>query len=265
MAKTRDGNFDEPLPELPFIGICNRVSCGDLFRAFDEFRKSELFSNFQTAMSLLNDEKGLEIIGEMLEKPELISNFVGSNGVDENKPDKLKKDEITSEDGDFGVDFSSLVDGQPSSVTKEEKGKPIISANLDYYTAARNETWKGDEEVVPDHIDVEVEETIPNKTDVVVPLPEISESIDEIPQEFEVLTVQKTVDLPIPVEEKASRTSPTALHISQLPQAFVSTTSSPLTSYSTTTRPTTTRSVFYTTTKQNFRVKDDYYSIYYDT
>ncbi|KAI6232452.1 hypothetical protein M3Y95_00487400 [Aphelenchoides besseyi] len=249
MAKTKDGNFDEPLPELPFIGICNRVSCGDLFRAFDEFRKSEMFSNFQTAMSLLNDEKGLEIIGEMLEKPELISNFVGTNGVGENQPDKLKKDELTSEDGDFGVDFSSLVDGQPRNDT-----------NSNFQV----DKGKGEEEVVPDHIDVEVEETIPTTTEVVAPLPEISESIDEIPQEFEVLTVQKTVDLPIPVEEKAPQPS-AALHISKLPQTVASTTSSPLTSYSTTTRHTTTRSVFYTTTKQNFRVKDDYYSIYYDT
>ena len=47
LKKTDSGNFDEPLPEIPFIGICNRLSCGDIYKAIDEFRKSDLFSNFQ--------------------------------------------------------------------------------------------------------------------------------------------------------------------------------------------------------------------------
>lgn len=47
MQKAKTGNFDEPMPELPFIGICNRLNCGDVYKAVDEFRKSEFFSNFQ--------------------------------------------------------------------------------------------------------------------------------------------------------------------------------------------------------------------------
>ncbi|KAI6244001.1 hypothetical protein M3Y99_00068900 [Aphelenchoides fujianensis] len=57
--EAKSGNFDEPLPELPFIGICNRLSCGDIYKAVDEFRKSDAFGNLQTALSLLSDEKGL--------------------------------------------------------------------------------------------------------------------------------------------------------------------------------------------------------------
>lgn len=55
--KTKSGDFDEPLPELPFIGICNRLSCGDIYKAIDEFRKSELFSNFQVRF---NDRRNRE-------------------------------------------------------------------------------------------------------------------------------------------------------------------------------------------------------------
>jgi hypothetical protein len=39
LQKAKSGNFDEPLPELPFIGICNRLSCGDIYKAVDQFRQ----------------------------------------------------------------------------------------------------------------------------------------------------------------------------------------------------------------------------------
>jgi len=51
LTKAKSGNFDEPLPEIPFLGICNRLSCGDLYKAVDEFRKSEFFSNFQVVLT----------------------------------------------------------------------------------------------------------------------------------------------------------------------------------------------------------------------
>jgi hypothetical protein len=47
LHKAQTGDFDEPLPEIPFIGICDRLSCADIYKALDEFRKSEFFSNFQ--------------------------------------------------------------------------------------------------------------------------------------------------------------------------------------------------------------------------
>lgn len=49
LQNAEKGNFDEPLPEIPFIGICNRLSCADIYKALDEFRKSEFFSNFQVS------------------------------------------------------------------------------------------------------------------------------------------------------------------------------------------------------------------------
>uniref|UniRef100_A0A0M3IRZ2 Restriction of telomere capping protein 4 n=1 Tax=Ascaris lumbricoides TaxID=6252 RepID=A0A0M3IRZ2_ASCLU len=42
------GDFEDPIAELPgFMGLCNRLSCGDIYKAIDQFRKSEFFSNFQ--------------------------------------------------------------------------------------------------------------------------------------------------------------------------------------------------------------------------
>lgn len=144
LAKAKSGNFDEPLPELPFIGICNRVSCGDIYKAVDEFRKSEFFSNFQTVMSLLHDPKGLDIIGDVLANPELIENFVsGKNGGSlpevasgTKTASKSAKDDVTTEDGDFGIDFSAVEDGKPIEVTKKpDRELPLISANMDYYSS----------------------------------------------------------------------------------------------------------------------------------
>lgn len=44
------GDFEDPIAELPeFLGICNRLSCGDIYKAIDQFRKSEFFTNFQVA------------------------------------------------------------------------------------------------------------------------------------------------------------------------------------------------------------------------
>ena len=69
------------MQELPFIGICNRISCGDLYKPSINFVKvsaglraaarnaalfaiaGEFFSNFQISISLLHDPKGLDVIG----------------------------------------------------------------------------------------------------------------------------------------------------------------------------------------------------------
>uniref|UniRef100_A0A0M3HG17 STI1 domain-containing protein n=1 Tax=Ascaris lumbricoides TaxID=6252 RepID=A0A0M3HG17_ASCLU len=62
------------------MGLCNRLSCGDIYKAIDQFRKSEFFSNFQTAMQLIQDPKGWEIIGDLLSNPDLIAQFTGGSG-----------------------------------------------------------------------------------------------------------------------------------------------------------------------------------------
>ncbi|VDK52081.1 unnamed protein product [Anisakis simplex] len=75
------GDFGDPISELPeFLGICNRLSCGDIYKAIDQFRKSEFFTNFQTAMQLIQDPKGWEIIGDLLSNPELIAQFTSGPG-----------------------------------------------------------------------------------------------------------------------------------------------------------------------------------------
>ncbi|KAK6039473.1 hypothetical protein COOONC_23022, partial [Cooperia oncophora] len=76
--------FGDPGPELPeFLGLCNRLSCGDIYKAIDKFRRSEFFSNFQTALSLIHDPNGWETIGNLLSNPELISQFTAGTGMEE--------------------------------------------------------------------------------------------------------------------------------------------------------------------------------------
>nr|CDJ83803.1 Protein B0403.5 [Haemonchus contortus] len=76
--------FGDPGPELPeFLGLCNRLSCGDIYKAIDQFRRSEFFSNFQTALSLIHDPNGWETIGNLLSNPELISQFTAGTGMEE--------------------------------------------------------------------------------------------------------------------------------------------------------------------------------------
>ncbi|GMT31450.1 hypothetical protein PFISCL1PPCAC_22747 [Pristionchus fissidentatus] len=164
MGGQKKNEFGEPGPELPenkkkynelqFLGICNRLSCGDIYKAIDEFRRSEFFSNFQTAMQLMQDPKGWEIIGKMLSNPELISSFTGGAGevlggvagggagaglggmlgsaLGGAKAAVAKEggDAITSKDGDFGTDFSSVAKLQ---IDKDQffKGAPETSFSID--------------------------------------------------------------------------------------------------------------------------------------
>ncbi|KAJ1353537.1 hypothetical protein KIN20_010180 [Parelaphostrongylus tenuis] len=79
-----NGNFEDPVPELPeFLGLCNRLSCGDIYKAINKFRRSEFFSNFQTALSLIHDPNGWETIGKLLSNPELISQFTAGTDMGE--------------------------------------------------------------------------------------------------------------------------------------------------------------------------------------
>jgi hypothetical protein len=193
--------------------------------------QSEFFSNFQTAISLLHDPKGLDIIGEILANPELIENYVGGKSGGPDVALSGGKTAVKATDGDIGVDFSNVEDGKPINVNKENM--PVVSANLDYYSSV-DHAKPEKEEPIPDHVDVE--ETIPavNST---IPLPEISESIDAAPQEYEV--IEETISIPKGVEMPVKTTTAVTL-----------TTTSTLPPY--------------TTTKRNFRIRDPYYAIYYD-
>uniref|UniRef100_A0A0N4UJU7 EF-hand domain-containing protein n=1 Tax=Dracunculus medinensis TaxID=318479 RepID=A0A0N4UJU7_DRAME len=142
LINSKEG-FD-PLIELPeFLGICNRLSCGDIYKAIDQFRKSELFSNFQTALQLIQDPKGWEIIGEFLSNPDMIAQFTGDgllgNLFGSSLSNSKGSEKITPEDGDFGTDFSSLVGSKPFKERKPTPEEwPEIAENVDsedYYNA----------------------------------------------------------------------------------------------------------------------------------
>uniref|UniRef100_A0A0R3QNC0 Uncharacterized protein n=1 Tax=Brugia timori TaxID=42155 RepID=A0A0R3QNC0_9BILA len=157
------GNFDERIFNLPeILGICNRLSCGDIYKAIDAFRKSEFFINFQTALQLIQDPKGWEILGDLISNPDLIAQFMngaggakGDRGSIENlfgsitrtsKSSKNNTKEIGPEDGDIGIDFSKMIEnGNSGYGNKFEKSKkptveelPEIAENIDaidYYNA----------------------------------------------------------------------------------------------------------------------------------
>uniref|UniRef100_A0A1I7YLC6 EH domain-containing protein n=1 Tax=Steinernema glaseri TaxID=37863 RepID=A0A1I7YLC6_9BILA len=292
LMNSQKGDFDEPIPELPeFFGICNRLSCGDIFKALDQFKKSEFFSNFQTALQLIQDPKGWDIIGELLSKPELIASFTGGqmpglenifgsalgkpegeNGAKENKP-KQRPGDILPGDGDLGTDYSSLVDERPPELQKVKKPNaielPEIAENVDggtedYYSAV---SGGGDEYVETIEKVEKIEKTKPTAPPVKerMELPEISESIDGPGEEIdgmETITVDEKIEsvLPSPTEKKPS-----------FQRRFVTVEATSTTTRAPVTRaPLTTRKPFVittripTTTTKNFRKEDDYYSMYYD-
>ncbi|KAE9550439.1 hypothetical protein FO519_006354 [Halicephalobus sp. NKZ332] len=236
LMKSGDGFDDPKIPELPFIGICNRVNCGDIYKALDQFKKSEVFSNFQTALSLFQDPKGLDIIEQLLENPELIEQFAGKP---ENIGELLGKAEgsaksrgnsnghsmsILPSDGDLGIDFTSEI--EPKKI-----GKPEISANIDgtdYYSAVEKEGPSSS--VDYDYESVNVEETISPTTTTIIkttteanmkktepPLPELSFSVDEavdsvdsLPEYGSVVDIEEAAPIN-PKSQPTRKVSPSAM------------------------------------------------------
>jgi len=319
LKKSQSGNFDEPLPEIPFIGICNRLSCGDIYKAIDEFRKSELFSNFQTALSLMHDPKGWDVIGELLSNPELIENFTGAESLQEmfgsgsksksaatSKAAAGVKNSRSGEEKNIGIDFSSMVDEHPTGVEKTEKAisPAAISENIDapdYYSFAE----KGEEVLPPDTASASGKADLalssirgPDKTSAkystttfvptrllatttrsspgLIPLPEIAESIDELPEGSETLTLEKVEKIPSNSTNHRNLAETGAIMVEkvvnysaqkrqdpfkqQTPKMIIPSTRK----MATTTTPTTTPTTTTTKKKKNFRLNDDYYSMYYD-
>ena len=303
LMKSGDGFDDPKIPELPFIGICNRVNCGDIYKAVDQFKKSELFSNFQTALSLIQDPKGWDIIEQALENPELIEQFAGkpenigqllgkAGGSTKAKASSNSHSmSILPSDGDLGIDFTSEIEPKPI-------GKPEISANIDgtdYYSAVETEKPSSSKDY--DYESVDVEETIPPTTTTRTtttteastkktepPLPELSfsvdeavESVDSLPEYGSVVEVEESV----PIDTKSG--SSDKIPPSALERRFVVSSTTTVPTTTTTLRTTTTSrritpprrtTVTFsrtttterpsTTTRKNFRKDNDYYSMYYD-
>lgn len=202
------GDHGTELPEV--LGICNRLSCGDIYKAIDKFRRSEMFSNFQTALTLVNDPNGWETIGKLLSNPELIAQFTAGSGMEElfgsalgtaekeSKLSKNKNSKIMPEDGDFGIDFSE--DGEGENVTKIiDSTDPKIDFSVDkkggsedYYseiaTVGDNEDEDEDAEIIIDQTlppSTKITKSAAGSTDFNEKLPPISFSIDGAGEENE--------------------------------------------------------------------------------
>ncbi|VDO42713.1 unnamed protein product, partial [Onchocerca flexuosa] len=297
------GNFDERIFNLPeILGICNRFSCGDIYKAIDEFRKSEFFVNFQMILQLMQDPKGWEILGDLISNPDLIAQFMNGEGTKGNRgsignllggitgAEKLSKNsnkEIGPEDGDIGIDFSKLVENQGGRFTKPKKPTaeelPEIAENIDsidYYNAVEMGTDIDGIETIVKPDEIAITGTTPRssiQTEVlpVIPdlmLPEISENIDQIEQ------TKIIIDATTPTPAKISNRKSVAT-LRPLRPYFTATYQPILAKTTPNGKHTTTSSnrsitryparivttvTRSTPTTKNFREESDYYSMYYD-
>uniref|UniRef100_A0AC35GMC3 Uncharacterized protein n=1 Tax=Panagrolaimus sp. PS1159 TaxID=55785 RepID=A0AC35GMC3_9BILA len=234
LMKSGDNGFDDQkLPEIPFIGICDRNSCGDIFKAVDQFKKSELFSNFQTAISLIQDPKGWDVIEELLQNPELIEQYVGKSGniqellgkkstINVAKKSPSNSLSILPSDGDLGVDFTSEIDGGGNSISTETKPIKVetsIDSGSDYYTSVDKtkpsidydyegaETVNIEEEIINPKpftttiLTTTIISTIPKKKEE-PPLPELSFSVDETPEISSSIDMNPDYGSGVAVDEK---------------------------------------------------------------
>ncbi|VIO88332.1 Uncharacterized protein BM_BM1793 [Brugia malayi] len=261
------GNFDERIFNLPeILGICNRLSCGDIYKAIDAFRKSEFFINFQTALQLIQDPKGWEILGDLISNPDLIAQFMngaggakGDRGSIENlfgsitrtsKSSKNNTKEIGPEDGDIGIDFSKMIEnGNSGYGNKFEKSKkptveelPEIAENIDaidYYNAVESGADIDDIEKItkPDIIAITETTTIASLiqtkissiiTDLGLILPEISENIDQIEQ------TKIIIDAITPIPTKISGRQTTVATLQRLVRPYITVTYKPIIARTTT-------------------------------
>ncbi|EFO82629.1 hypothetical protein GCK72_024695 [Caenorhabditis remanei] len=200
-SKGELGDHGTELPEV--LGICNRLSCGDIYKVIDKFRKSEMFSNFQTALTLVNDPNGWETIGKLLSNPELIAQFTAGSGMEElfgsalgtaekeSKLNKNKNSKIMPEDGDFGIDFSE--DGEGENITKTVDPKIDFSVDKkggseDYYSEIATVGDDSDEEIIVDQTlppSTKITKSAAGSTDFNEKLPPVSFSIDGAGEENE--------------------------------------------------------------------------------
>uniref|UniRef100_A0A1I7TC66 MI domain-containing protein n=2 Tax=Caenorhabditis tropicalis TaxID=1561998 RepID=A0A1I7TC66_9PELO len=274
-SKGELGDHATELPEV--LGICNRLSCGDIYKAIDKFRKSEMFSNFQTALTLVNDPNGWETIGKLLSNPELIAQFTAGSGMEElfgsalgtaekeSKLNKNKNSKIMPEDGDFGIDFSE--DGEGENITKTIDPKIDFSVDKkggseDYYSEIANVGDESEEEITVDQTlppSTKITKSTSETTDFNEKLPPVSFSIDGGGEENENEETETVMTAELPpkpprVLKRIHAGGPTDTKDGVQPGSVTRmiwlTTTSPATTYSTTPffRPTqTTRPVMTTT------------------
>lgn len=257
------GNQDTELPEV--LGICNRLSCGDIYKAIDKFRKSEMFSNFQTALTLVNDPNGWETIGKLLSNPELIAQFTAGSGMEElfgsalgtaekeSKLNRNKNSKIMPEDGDFGIDFSE--DGEGENITKTIDPKIDFSVDKkggseDYYSEVANVGDESEEEIIVDQTlppSTKITKSTAGSTDFNEKLPPVSFSIDGGGEENEneetesVVTAELPPKIPPRVLKRIHAGGPTDTKDGVQPASVTKitwlTTTSPQTTYSPLTTP----------------------------
>ncbi|KFD55192.1 hypothetical protein M514_03833 [Trichuris suis] len=81
-----DGLFDIfQLFDPSKMGLCNRKTCGDIYKFFDKIRTSEFLLNLRTLFSLLRDQEGLDLLRMLLTNPNMIRGILGNRGgVDDN-------------------------------------------------------------------------------------------------------------------------------------------------------------------------------------
>uniref|UniRef100_A0A915CLX1 Uncharacterized protein n=1 Tax=Ditylenchus dipsaci TaxID=166011 RepID=A0A915CLX1_9BILA len=188
-----------PEPSTDFSKILDsllsKLNCGDIYKAVDEFRKSELFSNFQVCYSCSNPE----LIENFTSKSNIQELLGGAGGSPKSKAksaapvDSKSLGEVKSGDGDLGVDFSHLVDELPAEVDKDSKVElPEIAESVDspdYYSSV---------DTTGEEVERLVEPSKAHKKTATSPailssqtMPEIAESIDSVPEEFESVVVEK--------------------------------------------------------------------------
>uniref|UniRef100_A0A8R1DFK7 Uncharacterized protein n=1 Tax=Caenorhabditis japonica TaxID=281687 RepID=A0A8R1DFK7_CAEJA len=270
-SKGELGDHGTELPE--FLGICNRLSCGDIYKAIDKFRKSEMFSNFQTALTLVNDPNGWETIGKLLSNPELISQFTAGSGMEElfgsalgeakkeSALNKSKNSKLMPEDGDFGIDFSE--DGETENITeKVDKAAPKIEFSVDnkggsedYYSEVANVGDESGEETVVDQTpppSTKISKAAAGTTDFNEKLPPVSFSIDGGGEENETEGSESVMTAELPPKPPrvlkrihAGGTTDTKGGVQPASVTRVSFSSTP----SPTTPPTATMSFFFRTTR----------------
>ncbi|CAL2050410.1 unnamed protein product [Caenorhabditis brenneri] len=277
------GDHATELPEV--LGICNRLSCGDIYKAIDKFRKSEMFSNFQTALTLVNDPNGWETIGKLLSNPELIAQFTAGSGMEElfgsalgtaekeSKLNKNKNSKIMPEDGDFGIDFSE--DGEGENITKTIDPKIDFSVDKkggseDYYSEVANVGDESEEEVIVDQTlppSTKITKSAAGTTDFNEKLPPVSFSIDGGGEENENEETETVITAELPpkpprvlkrIHAGGSTDTKDGVQPASVTKITWLTTTSPATTYSTSTttffRPVqTTRPVMTTTWRTTTR------------